>query len=232
MSKRLIDALSDLRFKRVYMGINLESSNVMLPQTWLLLQLKRLQGGRPDMAGPFSQSEEKKPPKGLVKRLLSGIKSWLLLGIRVPEEWFRQVITWFYQWRGWNVLFDRHFTLDYYYHDMNYQDASKPLARRVHGYLLKKYYPRPDLVIFLDAPAELLYQRKGEGTIESLEQYRQDYLQLGATLPAFDVVDATQPVEMVVKQASDCIRSYAAKYAGMHEKGKPSVGANSPQQWR
>lgn len=228
VSKLLIESLADLRFKRVYMGINLESSNVMLPQTWLLLQVKKAQGGRPDMAGPSSPEKAKPAAKSPIKRLLSAVKGWLLFAIRVPEEWYRQLITWFYKARGWNVLFDRHFTLDYYYHDMQYQDRSRPLDRRLHGYLLKKFYPRPDLVVFLDAPAEILFARKGEGTIESLEKYRQDYLRLGATLPAFAVVDATLPVDMVVQQASDCIRAYASSRAGA--KGKQPLNANSTNQ--
>jgi thymidylate kinase len=230
VSKLLIDALGDLRFKRVYMGINLETSNVMLPQTWLLLQLKKALGGRPDMAGPFDRSSAKSASKNPLRWLLSRIKGWMLFFIRVPEEWYRQLITKFYLLRGCNVLFDRHFTLDYYYHDMDYQDTTKPLERRVHGYLLKKFYPRPDLVIFLDAPAELLFQRKGEGTIESLEQYRQDYLKLGATLPAFSIVDATQPIALVVEQASICIRSYAGSRAA--PRGKPPLAASPSGQTR
>jgi thymidylate kinase len=113
---------------------------------------------------------------------------------------------------------------------MDYHGTTRPIERRVHGYLLKKFYPRPDLVIFLDAPAELLFQRKGEGTIEGLEQYRQDYLKLGATLPAFSVVDATQPIARVVEQASECIRSYAESHAA--NQGKPPVSASPSKQMR
>lgn len=232
VSKKLIEALPDLRMKRVYMGINLESSNLMLPQTRLLMLLKKARGGRPDMAGPYvaSASRARPAPKNPLKRALGALKGWLLLVNRVAEEWFRQLITWFYLRRGWNVLFDRHFWLDYYFHDMQYQDASKPLPRRVHGYLLKKFYPRPDLVVFLDAPAALLFSRKGEGTLESLERYRQDYLKLGKTLPAFAVVDASQPVERVVEQASEVIRVFARSRGQLQE--HPAAGPDLSGLWR
>jgi len=218
VSKMLVEALPELRMKRVYMGINLEASNLMLPQTRLLLLIKKARGGRPDMAGPYVASRAKPASKNPLKRALKGLKAWLLLANRLAEEWFRQLIAWFYLWRGWNVLFDRHFWLDFYYHDMQYQDPSKPLPRRVHGYLLKKFYPRPDLVVFLDAPAEVLFSRKGEGTLESLEQYRQDYLRLGETLPAFAVVDSCQPLERVVEQAGEVIREFARTRGQMQKR--------------
>jgi hypothetical protein len=36
--------------------------------------------------------------------------------------------------------------------------------------MLEHFYPKPNLVIYLDAPAEMLFARKKEGTIELLEQ--------------------------------------------------------------
>jgi hypothetical protein len=194
----------------VYMGINLEASNLMLPTTYLLLAAKRASGGRPDMAGPYEAGPAKKASKNPIKRLLGGVKAWALMANRVAEEWFRQVVSWVYQKRGYNVLFDRHFVLDYYFYDMAYDDPQKPLVRRVHGYLLKRFYPRPDLVVYLDAPAELLFKRKGEGTVEALERRRQEFLSLREVLPAFGVVDASQPVEQVVAQAAGIIRGFAA----------------------
>lgn len=227
VSKKLTEVLTDLRIKRVYMGINLEASNLMLPQTRLLLLLKRAGGKRPDLAGPYRSSPEKQAKKSPLKRLLAGVKGWLLLFNRVAEEWFRQLVTWYYLARGYNVLFDRHFIVDYYHHDMQYQDRNKPLHRRIHGYLLMKFYPRPDLVVYLDAPAELLFQRKGEGTVELLEQYRHEYLALRDTLPAFSIVDATQPVDDVVAQAAEIIRGFAAKRAKQQAVEKKPTG-----QWR
>jgi thymidylate kinase len=222
VTKLLPAALPDLPIKRVYMGINLEASNLMLPTTRLLMMLKKAGGGRPDMAGPYDAENRKAAPRNPVKRLLGGMKAWLLLGNRVAEEWFRLLVSAWYQKRGYHILFDRHFALDFYYYDMQYTDRRQPLTRRIHGYLLSRYYPRPDLTIMLDAPAEVLYARKGEGTIESLERRRQEYLSLRQVLPAFAVVDATQPAEQVAAQVAELIRQFARANAQQGVAGQPS----------
>ena len=88
------------------------------------------------------------------------------------------------------VVFDRHFFADYHAYDVD-GERRLPLSRRIHGYLLAKAYPKPDLVVYLDAPADVLLARKGEGSAELLEQRRDDYLALGEVTPDFAVVDAT-----------------------------------------
>jgi thymidylate kinase len=67
----------------------------------------------------------------------------------------------------------------------------------VHGFNLRRLYPRPDLVVLLDAPAEVLHARKGEGSIEALEARRQEYLGQAGLFRRFVVVDASQPTETV-----------------------------------
>ena len=67
----------------------------------------------------------------------------------------------------------------------------------MHGFMLEHFYPKPNLVIYLDAPAEMLFARKKEGTIELLEQRRHDYLELQEKVPHFAIVDATQPQDAV-----------------------------------
>jgi thymidylate kinase len=66
--------------------------------------------------------------------------------------------------------------------------------------MLERLYPRPDMVIMLDAPAEILHSRKGEGTLESLERMRQDYLALEPVVERFVRVDATQDQETVTRE--------------------------------
>jgi thymidylate kinase len=106
------------------------------------------------------------------------------------------------------VVFDRHFTADYHASDV--AGSGRSLSRRVHGYLLTHLYPRPDLVVFLDAPPEVLFARKGEGTIASLARRRDEYRRLGATLPRFAVVEASEPLEHVVATVADLIRREGA----------------------
>jgi thymidylate kinase len=96
------------------------------------------------------------------------------------------------------ILFDRHFFCDYYANDILGQRPGRPWTSRLHGAMLERLYPRPDMVILLDAPAQVLFDRKGEGTVESLERKRQEYLALAPHVRRFEVVDATRPVDAVV----------------------------------
>jgi hypothetical protein len=92
-------------------------------------------------------------------------------------------------------LYDRHFALDFA------PEITPPgpesLDRRIHNWCLRRLYPLPHLVIFLDAPGALLFARKGELTIEELERRRQGFLKLGARIPGFVRVDASQPLAQV-----------------------------------
>lgn len=185
--------------KYIYMGVSTDSSNVMLPTTRLVHLLKRAAGGKPDIAGPPDPNRVKKKPKGLLKRTLAEVRAVLRLGNRLSEEWYRQGLAWSYQRRGYIVLFDRHFFSDYYAYDIAEQGKSRDLTQRIHGFMLKRFYPKPDLVIYLDAPAAVLYARKGEGSVEALERRRQDYLQLRNLVEHYAVVDAAQPQEQVVQ---------------------------------
>jgi thymidylate kinase len=83
------------------------------------------------------------------------------------------------------------------------------LARRLHGLFLAHVYPKPDLVVYLDAPAALLLARKGEGTLESLEALRRNYERLAEAAPHFVRVNAAQPLDQVVADAARAISCYA-----------------------
>jgi thymidylate kinase len=131
--------------------------------------------------------------------VLRGPWSVLSLANRLAEEWYRQLIASVYARRGFVVLFDRHYYADFHAYDIAGAGRPKPLKQRLHGWLLERFYPRPDLVILLDAPAEVLLARKGEGTLALLERRRQDYLRLREFVPRFVVVDATQPADAVLE---------------------------------
>jgi thymidylate kinase len=62
--------------------------------------------------------------------------------------------------------------------------------------------PEPDVVLLLDAPGELMFARKGEHSPQLLEQRRQGYLAMVTAMPQGAVVDATRPVDEVVRAAS------------------------------
>jgi thymidylate kinase len=194
-----------LPVKYLYMGVNLETSNLVLPTTRLALEIKRARGGRPDISGPPDKTKEKTLPKNAIKRTLYRLKFNLRMMNLIAEEWFRQIVVWYYLRKGFIVIFDRHFFTDYYAHDISGNGSKRPLISRLHGFMLNRLYPKPNLVICLDAPAEVLFKRKGEGTLELLENRRQEYLQLRNVLAHFIIVDASQPEEMVVEQVIDVI---------------------------
>ena len=212
VGRRLPQVLA-LPIKYVYMGINIEASNLVLPTTWLLLTAKRLMGRRPDMAGPAS-SRSKPRPKTPLKRIFTEVKSGLRMLNLLAEEWFRQGVIWYHKRRGSIVLVDRHFLFDYYFYDIVSAEGYRPLSSRVHGFMLNQFYPRPELVIFLDAPAEVLFARKGEGTLEIMERRRQEYLQLSHLVENFVTVDVTQPEDAVVQEVASVVRQFAEAHQG------------------
>jgi thymidylate kinase len=204
---RTLERETDLPLHYLYMGVSSDSSNRQLPTTKLAHKIKRARGAAPDTAGP----QAPKPPPGPaspLKRLRRSTRSTLRLTNRLAEEWYRQLIAMRALRKGSIVVFDRHFVADYHAADMT--GEHRTLARRVHGWLLLKTYPHPDLIVFLDAPAEVLYARKGEGTIASLTRRREEYMALRSEVDDFVVVPATQPLPDVVDQVETIIRDYGA----------------------
>jgi thymidylate kinase len=84
-------------------------------------------------------------------------------------------------------------------------------------------YPKPDLTIYLDAPPEVLFERKGEGTLEFLERRGREYLQIQDQVPHFARVDAALPADEVAAQVRDLIVNF---YASEMRSGSRSNGAS------
>jgi thymidylate kinase len=203
ITRRLVHTLP-LPVQYIYMGDNPASTNVMLPTKHFVRAIARARGANPHTLGPPDPQRVRPQPRGAVRRLLGCVKSALSLIHDITDEWFRQAVAWYYQARGRIVLFDRHFFSDYYASDIK-TGGQRTLCRRIHGFLLTHLYPKPDLVIYLDAPAEVLFARKGEGTLESLERRRQDYLQLRSVVRSFTVVDASRSEDEVAREVTDRI---------------------------
>ena len=189
----------------VYMGVNPDSSNLMLPTTRAIHALRKALGRPPDNRGPRDHREPTRRKSGL-RGALSSVKRSLGMANRIADEWYRQAAATAMRRRGIIVLFDRHFFVDYHAYDI--EGATRPLSARIHGYLLQRVYPRPDLVVYLDAPAEVLFARKGEGTVELLERRRQDYLRMRELVPHFTVVDCNRPLDDVVREVQERIEEF------------------------
>jgi predicted ATP-grasp superfamily ATP-dependent carboligase/thymidylate kinase len=192
----------------LYMGVNPDSSNLLLPSTRLVHALRRARGATPDAAGPRdSRRPGRAPPRSRAKRSLRSARSFLRLANRLAEEWQRALVASVQRRRGSIVIFDRHFFADYYAYDVA-AHGQRSTSRRLHGFVLARLYPKPDLVLYLDAPAETLLRRKGEGTLESLARRRREYLELEQVMTNFAVVDADRPLDEVVSEAASVVEEH------------------------
>ena len=201
----MLCAGSTLRVKYLYMGINIEASNYALPTSRLVEYLRKRGDKKREDRATASQPA---PPraKGSLRRSI-----WALgrLINRLADEWYRQIVSWAYQARGDIVLYDRHFLFDFLFEEPGEQHFDQ----RWHQWFLTHLYPVPDLVIYLDAPAEVLFARKREKSVEELERRRQTFLRQSAKAPRFVQLDATQPLLKVYSDVVNCI------YAMLDEPG-------------
>ena len=213
VTRRLVEELP-LPVKSIYMGVNLDSSSLMLPSTRLILALKRARGRKPDMVAATDETgDDGRRPFG--GRAAASAKRGARLAVWLGEEWLRQLVAWYHvKARGRVVVFDRHFFADYYAYDV-VPGARRPLSSRIHGLLLEHAYPKPDLAVFLDAPAAVLYARKPEASVEWLERRREEYVRMGEILPNFARVDASRPaVEVAHDVAEVIVRYHEARMRG------------------
>jgi len=193
---RRLAASGRLPFRYLYMGIAAESSNAALPTTRLVQRLKRTRlagAAAPDRGAPGRRGRrEGKRDRGSDRGPL-----WTTARLvnRVAEEWYRQLLSWRHQLGGSVVLYDRHFLFDFS-PEME-GELSGRLDRRIHRWLLEHAYPRPDLVVLLDAPGDVLFARKGELDPAELERRRQAFLRQADRHASFVRVDATRPLEDV-----------------------------------
>jgi hypothetical protein len=107
-------------------------------------------------------------------------------------------------WRGWlsgawNVRRGRLVVFDRHPYDARLGDGGRGPGR-LRRAILGRSLPRPDVVIVLDAPADLLVARKAEHPVERIEDQRQRYLALARDLPATAVVDVSGPLEGVARR--------------------------------
>ena len=207
VSARLEQAELPRPIKRIYMGLNLDSASLMLPTTRLLLVARRARGGQ-------VTDRSRALPEGSAPGWRRAARDGARLTAWMAEEWLRFIVAARYGRRGYIVVFDRHFFLDYYHaHIDGGPRPGHSLFHRVHAWMLEHVYPKPDLVICLDAPGRVLFARKGEGTAEWLDRRRAEYRALADVVPAFVVVDADQPLDTVVREVAQAIRDHWAARA-------------------
>lgn len=131
------------------------------------------------------------------------------VAIRIARAWWRYSRGMFHRLRGRIVLFDR-----YTYDALAVStDGLNPLVRG-HLWLVGHACPPPDLTIVLDAPAEVLWRRKQEHGVDSLEKARQAFLRFAHQRDAM-IIDAAQPLEEVCRQVTRLIwTTYSGRIVG------------------
>lgn len=205
--KKLETSLA-LPVKRIYMGIRFESSNIVLPTTRLILAVRRARGFEPEKSGSQEFEKGGYESNRPIHRVVEKSRSILLLLNLFAEEWYRQGIAWYFQRRGFIVLFERHFIADHYAFKHSGMIPDQSPGTRLHGFILNRVYPKPDLVILLDAPVEVFFSRKGEGTLDRLARLREGYLNYAAGLKNVAIVDVTQSKEEVTHRIIDTIHQF------------------------
>ncbi len=197
--------------KYIYMGDNVESCNYILPSSrWWK---KRMLAKKKSNSAASSNSEsntnlEIKNQDSKTGGVLRVFKKTIGFTNRILDLWYRYLVAFYFSHRGYVVLFDRHFTYDYYHFDIESQNGQRPFKRRLHGFLLKHTIPDPDLVICLDAPAEVIFKRKGEFTIDYLESRRSQYKSLQSVINNFAIVDANRDLETVIQEVNQIICNF------------------------
>jgi thymidylate kinase len=198
--------------KYLYMGLSTHSGNLALPTTRLVRYLKvRAHRRAARDVGTVPSKVVSSHDLHYGENVERG-KLWMAARLlnRLAEAWYRQLLSLSYQWRGNVVIYDRHFLFETTPAVTGTQDKEQPLLDRLEHWVVHHLYPRPGLVIFLDAPAEVLYQRKREATPTYLERRREVVLELGETLPNFVRVDAAQPLDLVVVDVARSIVEFDA----------------------
>jgi thymidylate kinase len=176
-------------------------------------KLLRKNGG----AGAVVTDPHGKPPRGTIA---SVAKAFFLLGDYVLGYWLQLAPA---MMRSDLLIFDR------YIYDLLVD--SKRVRYGGPQWLLRlvsRIVPRPDLVILLDAPPEVLWSRKQEVPFEEVARQRERYLQVVQQLPSAVVVNAAQtPPEVVESVMNAIVEFYARRTAKRLGLGPASIEAEA-----
>jgi thymidylate kinase len=104
------------------------------------------------------------------------------------------------------ILYDRHF-VDILVDQQRYRYGGPRWLLSMIWWIM----PKPDLILLLDAPAEVLHQRKQELSLAETDRQRRQYLALVQGLKNGHVVDARQPIEDVVSEVSSLLVAHLAR---------------------
>lgn len=158
-------------------------------------------------------------PRARASRRLPGVG----VARQLSTQWSGWLQGAYHRRRGRLVLFDR-----YPYDALLPTRFQYNRLGRARRWVLAHACPPPELVIILDAPGEVLYERKGEKTAALLESQRQAYRALLPRLPRAVIVDASREAEQVRPEVTALIwQEYARRW-----NGETSLARGSSKQGR
>ena len=129
--------------------------------------------------------------------------------IKLGWIWINWWIGWFFHLRGasrrGHVVFDR-YHVDLTIDPIRYRYGGPGWFAR---FLVSKM-PQPDMVFYLDAPADVLLSRKQEVDPEDLQELRNGYLRLCMGRSDMFVIDANRAPYEITRDVVDRIRKFAS----------------------
>lgn len=197
-----LPAALGLPVRTMYMGVNPAAATHPLPTTSVVRRLRRAAGRERHSGGPppvrtTPSPTLPTPTTSTTAAALADLRGLVRTTNRIAEESYQRAVCRWHVGHGRLVLFDRYYRADYHAHDLAGGDGLS-LAKRLHGAYLRRWCPDPDLVIVLDAPADVLHARKQEGTLEELASRRAEYLSYARTAPRSVIVDASRSLDHVM----------------------------------
>ena len=206
VAQRMVRSFPE-RFKYMYMGRSTDSANYALPTSRLLARWKRRR------LRSEIDSADAIPPSAVMtddmKKKLPGGRLVKLAGFlnRVADEQFRTLVSWSLRMRGYAIVFDRYQLFEYVAHIDGEGSSGLPAyLERAHRWITRYLSPSPDLVIFLDAPAEVLYDRKTEWSVDHIRKQQARIEREGARTRNFVRIDASQPADRVFEEVMRAVQ--------------------------
>jgi thymidylate kinase len=98
------------------------------------------------------------------------IRECAFVAVKAMSAWSRLLFVYVRAWRGRIILCDRH-PIEV----MATRPRRSAPAEAIERFVARRLMPRPDAIVVLDAPAEVLFKRKREHSVAMLERWRNAY---------------------------------------------------------
>jgi len=166
-----------------------------IPVAVTALYLGRRRTRRRSVTGPKGPNEQDEVARSRAGRL----RETAFVLRNAIRSWTRLLPGYLAAWRGHIVLCDRH-PIEILAVRPRRTQPARAIERFIAGHVI----PRPDAMIVLDAPGEILLERKSDHSTQQLEQWRRSYAEafvpLGAT-----IVPTTGPPKEAITQVSSVV---------------------------